>query len=195
MLDVSNDHIDTWVEVNSLASLPKDESMAVARSAIDALRVHGDGGVERNLKAGAAIAALRAANLPRGEFGRFCTEDLQISSTYRARLLRLHELRGDVPGALDWAKTQKHGLAECQSAQNLIRLVNDWLKRDEPPKTKTISKRQGVRPSQDDAIESESAIQDGANLISEREKTIFELKSELANRDDAISDLRRRLAE
>lgn len=41
----------------------------------------------------------------------------------------------------------------------------------------------------------ELAVQEGADPVVEREKTISELKSELANRDDAIADLRRRLTE
>jgi hypothetical protein len=195
MLDVANDPLETSVEANPLSLLPKDESMAAARTAIQALRVRGDDGVERNLHAAAAIAALKKS-LPHGEFGPFCERELNISTGYRARLIKLDKLQEHVSKAQAWAATGKHRLAECQSAQNLIQLVNDWLKKDEPPKTKRVSQRQGAGHSQDDATESEAtAIQEGANLVEEHEKTISELKSELANRNDAISDLQRRLSE
>jgi hypothetical protein len=65
-----------------------DVKKAAAVKAFEALRVHGNGGIERNLYAAASIAALKAAGLPRGEFSRFCTNELQISSTYRARRQR-----------------------------------------------------------------------------------------------------------
>jgi hypothetical protein len=194
MLDMPNDALETLDEASLSSLLPKDESMAAARSAIRALRVHGDDGVERNLHAAAAIAALKKS-LPHGEFGPFCERELNISKGYRARLIKLDGLREHVSKAQAWAATGKHRLAECQSAQNLIQLVNDWLKKEESPKIKTVSKKRAVRHSQDDAIESEAAIQKGANLVAEREKIISELKSELANRDYAISDLQRRLLE
>ena len=167
--------------------------MATAVTAIKALHEHDNVGVARNLAAAAAIDALKTS-LDRGDFGRFCEDTLQISASYRARLLKLNKVREHVSSAQAWAATQKHRLTECQSAQNLIELVNDWLKRDEPPKPKAASKRQEAQSGQDDATESESAIQEGADLVGECNKTISELKSELANRDDAISDLQRRLA-
>jgi hypothetical protein len=192
-----NDHtarIEASQEPHAPVSLAKNESMATAVTAIKALREHGNVGVARNLAAAEAIDALKTS-LDRGDFGRFCTVTLQISTSYRARLLKLNKVRKHVSSAQAWAATRKHRLAECQSAQNLIKLVNDWLKRDEPPKPRAVSKRQEARPGQDDATESESAIQEGADHVVEREKTISELKTELANRDDAISDLQRRLAE
>jgi hypothetical protein len=190
MFDVLNDTLHTSVEANLPPLPPMDEGMAAARSAIQALRLHGDDGVERNLNAASAIAALKKS-LPHGEFGPFCECELKISTGYRARLIKLDGLREHVSKAQAWAATGRHRLAECQSAQNLIKLVNDWLKRDEPPKPKANSKR----PSQDDAIELESATQEGVNLVAEREKTISELKSELAKRNDSISALQHRLAD
>ena len=136
------------------------------RAAIEALRAHGNTSIERNLDAAAAIAALKAA-LPHGEFGRFCTDALQISSTYRARLLRLNDVRGHVREALAWAATQKHRFAECQSAQeNLIRVVNDWLNKDRAPEPKSeLNTQQGPR-SKDIIAELEQVV--AANEARER---------------------------
>jgi hypothetical protein len=196
MLDESSGSIPVTVQADALCdALLRDDKKAAAVSAIETLRAHGNAGIERNLGAAAAIASLKAAGLPRGEFGRFCTDELQISSTYRARLLRLHEVSGHVPDALAWAATQKHRLAECQSAQNLIKVVNDWLNRDKRPKPTTASKTQEGRPGKDNTTEPEPVIQELAALVREREKAISELESELANRDDAIADLRRLLTE
>jgi hypothetical protein len=196
-----NDFIDpteTSHEPCLLAVLPENESMAgamaAAVTAMDALREHGNVGVERNLQAGASLAALKLV-LAHGEFGPFCTKKLAISPSYRARLLRLNEVKDEVPEALIWAATRKHQLAECQSAQNLIKLVNDWRNRDKPSKSKSASKRQEGRPDKDDATESEPLIQEDGDLVGECEKTISDLKSELTSRDDTIADLQRRLAE
>jgi hypothetical protein len=194
MLNAPTARIEASQEPHAPVSLSKNESMATAVTAIKALREHDNVGVARNLAAAAAIDALKTS-LNRGDFGRFCKDTLQISPGYRARLLKLNKVREHVSSAQAWAATQKHRLTECQSAQNLIELVNDWLKRDEPPKPKAVSKRQEAQSGQDDATESESAIQEGADLVGECNKTISELKSELANRDDAISDFQRRLAE
>jgi hypothetical protein len=172
----------------------KHEMKEAARSAMAELRAHGKVGLVRNLAAAAAIAALKEG-LPHGEFGRFCTEELQISSAYRARLLRLDEVRGHVKEALDWAATQKHRLAECQSVQNLIKVVDDWLKKDRLPDPKSDSKAQERRRSKDIIAEQERVIQETAALVKERDKTISEHEFEIAIRDDEIADLRRRLAE
>jgi hypothetical protein len=110
-------------------------------------------------------------------------------------LIKLDGLREYVSTAQAWAATGKHRLAERQSAQNLIQLVSDYLKKDEPLKIKMVSKRRGARHSQDDAIESEANNGEGPNIVVEREKIISELKSELAKRDDTISELWRRRAE
>jgi hypothetical protein len=167
---------------------------AAAVKAIEALREHGNIGVARNLEAGASLAALKVI-LPHGEFGPFCEQNLAISSSYRARLLKLNDVREHVSGAQVWAATQKHRLAECQSAQNLIRLVNDWFKRDEPQKPKAIKTRLGPRSGLDGAAASEWAVQKVADHIVEEGTITFELKSELANRDDVISNLQRVVAE
>jgi hypothetical protein len=193
MFDLPIETLETSVEANLPSLLPNDESMAVARSAIQALRVHGDDGVERNLNAAAAIAALKKS-LPYREFGPFCERELKISTGYRARLIKLDGLREHVSKAQAWAATGKHRLAECQSAHNLIQLVNDWLKKDEPPKPKAVPKRLEARSGPDDAADSEPAIQEDGVHAAESEKTISELKSELAKRDDTISELQRRLA-
>jgi hypothetical protein len=194
MFDIPNNSLETLVDTNLPSLLPENESKAAARTAIQALRVHGDGGVERNLNAAAAVAALKKS-LPHGEFGVFCERELSISNSYRARLIKLDGLREYVSKAKAWAATGKHRLAERQSAQNLIQLVTDYLKKDEPPKIKIASKSRGARPSQDDSAESEAAIREGAHDPAEHDKTLAELKSKLAKRDDAISELQRRLAE
>jgi hypothetical protein len=193
MLDEFNASIHAGVhaEVPDDARLEYDIKGA-ARGAINALRVHGNGGIERNLYAAAAIAALKAAGLPRGEFSRFCTNELQISSTYRARLLRLHEVRDHVREALDWAQTQKHRLAECQSVQNLIKVVDDWRKKDSSPEPESDANRQKGRRS---IAELQQAIQDADAVVRERDKTISEQEVEVAIRDEEIADLRRCLAE
>jgi hypothetical protein len=85
-----NQYNDVTVQVDA-SVLSLDERKAAVK-AIEALRAHGHAGIERNLAAAAAIAALKAG-LPHGEFDRFCTDELQISSRYRARLLRLDEVR------------------------------------------------------------------------------------------------------
>jgi len=196
MLNQDNESRHVTVQVDaSVDVLSKDERKAAAVKAIEALRAHGNAGVERNLTAAAAIAALKAEDLPPGEFGRFCTETLQISSTYRARLLRLHGVSAHVPEALAWAATQKHRLAECQSVQNLIKVVDDWHNKDRSPESKSDSKTQERRRSKDIIAEQEHVIQETAALVKARDRTIFEHEFEIATRDDVIADLQRRLAE
>jgi chromosome segregation ATPase len=188
-----SEHIAVQVDA-SVDVLSKDERKAAAVRAIEALRAHGNAGIERNLDAAAAIAALKAGLL-HGEFGPFCTETLQISSTYRARLLRLDDVKDHVREALAWAATQKHRLAECQSAQNLIKVVDDWLNKDRAPEPKSDSNKQERRRSKDIIAEKERVIQETAALVRERDKTISEREFEVASRDDEIADLRRRLSE
>jgi hypothetical protein len=170
-----------------------DERKTAAARALADLRAHGHAGIECNLQAAAAVAALKAA-LPHGEFGRFCTETLQISPTYRARLVRLDEVKGYLSEALGWAATQKHRLAECQSVHNLIKVVDDWLSRDKTPEPKSDSKAQERRGSKDGICEQERVIRETAALIKERE-AISEREFEIAGRDTVIADLRQRLAE
>jgi hypothetical protein len=101
MLDKCNEAAILTVSVDECPDVvSNDGKKAAAVKAFEALRVHGNDRIERNLYAAAAIAALKEASLPRGEFGRFCTNDLQISPTYRARLLRLHDVRDHVRQAL-----------------------------------------------------------------------------------------------
>jgi hypothetical protein len=163
---------------------------AAAVKAFEAVRAPGNVGIERNLDATASIAALEIS-LPHGEFSRFCRVELQISTSYAARLQKLDELGAHVSDARAWAATQKHRLAECQSARNLVELVGDWLKREEPPKPTTAYRTRDAQSRE----ESASTTQEDAALITECEKTISELKSQLAKRDDEISDLQRRLTE
>jgi hypothetical protein len=196
MLNQYNESRHVAVQVDaSVDVLSRDEKKAAAVKAIEALRAHGHAGIERNLTAAAAIAALKAEDLPHGEFGRFCTETLQISSTYRARLLRLHGVSAHVPEALAWAATQKHRLAECQSVLNLIKVVDDWLNRDRSPEPKSDSTTQARKRSNDIIAEQERVIEETAALVKEREKAISEQEFEIATRDDVIADLKRRLAE
>jgi hypothetical protein len=72
MLNDFIDPIETSHEPCLLAVLPENESMAgamaAAVTAMDALREHGNIGVERNLQAGASLAALKLV-LAHGEFG------------------------------------------------------------------------------------------------------------------------------
>ena len=146
MLNQDNDFRHVAVQVDASVDVLSNERKAAAvRSA---LRAHGNAGIEHNLAAAAAIAALKAERLPPGEFGRFCTETLQISSTYRARLLRLHGVSAHVPDALAWAATQKHRLAECQSVQNLIKVVNDWHNKDRSPSSSRTRRRRRAPPQQ-----------------------------------------------
>jgi len=196
MLDEFSQSTQVSVQVDAQPTddLSRDEKKAAGVKAIEALRAHGNAGVERNLAAAAAVAALKA-DLPRGEFGPFCTETLQISTTYRARLLRLAEVGDHVREALAWAATQKHRLAECQSAQNLIKVVDDWLNKDKPAEPKADSKTQERGRSKDIIAEQERVIEETAALVKERDKTIFEHEFEVASRDDVIADLQRRLAE
>lgn len=194
MLNDPTARIEASQEPHDPVSLSENETIATARTAIKALRVHGDAGVARNLDAAAAIAALKTS-LRHGEFGRFCKAELQISSGYRARLLKLYEVSEHVSDALAWAATQKHRLAECQSASNLIKLVRDWLKRDEPPMPKTASRKRDAQPGKDNASEIESVIHEDFDLVREHEKTISELRSDVADQRDAIADLQRRLTE
>jgi len=194
MLDESSESTHAHATDSSVDVILKDERKAAAVRAIEALRAHGNAGIEPNLDAAAAIAALKAG-LPHGEFGRFCTNALQISSTYRARLLRLDDVRGHVREALAWAATQKHRFAECQSVQNLIKVVNDWLNKDRSPEPKSDSNTQKGRRSKDIIAELERVIQETAALVRERDKTISEREFEVTSRDDEIADLQRRLAE
>jgi hypothetical protein len=188
------EHSDSLVVALSTDLPMVEQRRTVAIVAIAELRAHGHAGIERNLQAAAAVAALKN-NLPHGEFGRFCTETLQISATYRARLIRLHEIRDHLSEALGWAATQKHRFAECQSAHNLIKVVDDWFNKDKSPKSKSDSKTQARRRSKDSIAEQERVIQDTAALVKERDKAISEQEFEIATRDDVIADLERRLAE
>jgi len=194
MLDEFSQRTQVGVQVDAQPTddLSRDEKKAAAVRAIAELRDHGRAGIDRNLQASAAVAALKA-DLPHGEFGRFCTETLQISSTYRARLLRLAEVGDHVREALAWAATQEHRLAECQSAQNLIKVVDDWFNKDKPAEPK--AKTQAGKRSQDIIAEQERVIEEAAALVQERDRTIFEHEFEIASRDDVIADLERRLAE
>ena len=116
------------VELDAFLDFPAKQAKGAAITAIETLREHGNMGVARNLEAGASLAALKAV-LSHGELGPFVGN----SSDFRrliARLIKLNEVREHISSAQAWATTQKHRLAECQSAQNLIKLINDWLKRD-----------------------------------------------------------------
>jgi hypothetical protein len=107
MLNEVSEPAQVIVQVDASLDPPANDEKAAAVAAIEALREHGNVGVERNLQAGASLAALKLV-LAHGEFGPFCTQKLAISPSYRARLLRLNEARSDVSEALIWAATQKH---------------------------------------------------------------------------------------
>jgi hypothetical protein len=195
MLD-SNEATDLTVPDDEFPGVVSNEVKKVAAvKAFEALRVHGNGGIERNLYAAASIAALKAAGLPRGEFSRFCTNELLISSTYRARLLRLDEVRDHVREALDWAQTQKHRLAECQSVQNLIKVVNDWRNKDRPLESKLDLDTQQGRRGKKLVADLEGVILQTAALVQERDETISEQALQVASQDEVIAHLRRCLAE
>jgi hypothetical protein len=191
---MSNDTVAIAAVEQPKVDYAAPSSMATAMKAIEALREHGDAGVTRNLEAAAAVAAVKTT-LPHGQFGRFCKNQLRISTSYRARLLKLDSLKEHVRDALFWATTQKHRLAECQSARNLLDLVREWQNKDEPPKAKTATKKRDAQPERNDAAATESAIQLEVDVATDHEKTISELRLEVARRDATISDLRRKLAE
>ena len=111
------------------------------------------------------------------------------------RLLRLHEVRAHVSEARAWAAAEKHRLAECQSVQNLIKVVDDWLNKDRSPEPKSDSKTQERRRANDIIAEQERVIQETAALVQERDQTISEREFEIASREGMIADLQRRLAE
>lgn len=89
----------------------------------------------------------------------------------------------------------KHRLAECRSVQNLINVVDDWLKKDGSPEPEPDANKQKGRRSKGNIAELERVIQETTTLAMEREKTISELTSRVADQDDTIGDLRKRLAE
>jgi uncharacterized coiled-coil protein SlyX len=192
-------HNDSAILTVSVDECPdvvsSDEKKATAVKAFAALRGHGNGGIERNLSAAASIAALKASDLPRGEFSRFCENELRISSTYRARLLRLHEVRDQVREALDWAQTQKHRLAECQSAQNLIKVVGDWLKKDRLAEPDADSNRRKRQLSEAVKAGLKKATEETAVVVAERDRIISDLTSKVAQLNDTIDELQERLGE
>jgi len=100
-----------------------------------------------------------------------------------------------VPQALAWAETQKHRLAECQSVQNLIKVVDDWLKKNSSPKPEANASTQKRRPRKDLIAELEQFAHQTTALVVERDEVISDLKSKVATQDDTIDDLRKRLAE
>jgi len=181
---------------HSVDGLRSDKLKEAALTAMAELRAHGTAGIKRNLTAAASLAALKDRLRPlRGEFGRFCAEELKISPSYRARLLRLHKDREHLPKALAWAESLNHPLAECQSAQNLIKVVDDWRARDKPAKPKPDSRADGSNQSKEIMAGQERRIEEVAALVKNRDKTIEDQRFEIATRDSAIADLKRRLAE
>jgi hypothetical protein len=193
MLDKSHEPPDLTVPVPDSGGVAwNDEKKAAAVRAFEALRAHGNAGVERNLEAAATIGALKAS-LPRGEFGRFCTDELHISTSYRGRMLRLHDVKDHVPEALAWAQTQKHRLAECQSVQNLIKVVRIWLNKDRSPESEWDANTQKGRRSKDIIAELQQAIRDADAVVRDRDKTISEREADAARQGAEIAELRRRL--
>jgi hypothetical protein len=195
MLDKSHEASDLIVCVCESASVvSNDEKKAAAVKAFEALRAHDNVGIDRHLDAAAAIAALKET-FPHGEFGRFCEGTLQISPSYRARMLRLHDVKDHVREALDWAATQKHRLAECQSVQNLLKVVDDWLKKDRSPEPDSDPNTQKRQRSKEVIADLQRVAQQTTALVAEREKVISDLKSKVAKQDDTIGDLLKRLVE
>lgn len=94
-----------------------------------------------------------------------------------------------------WAARQKHPLTECQSVQNLIKIVEDWLSKDRSAEAKSDSKTQGRRRASDIIAEQERVIHESAAVVQDRDKTISERDFEIANREGVIADLQRSLAE
>jgi uncharacterized coiled-coil protein SlyX len=195
MLDECHQPPDLITPVyDSPSVVSNDAQKTAAVKAFEALRAHDNVGVGPHLDAAATIAALKET-LPRGEFGPFCEGTLGISATYRGRMLRLHDRKDHLRAALVWAATQKHRLADCHSVLNLIKIVEDWLKKDrshEPDPDLNTEKR---RRSKKVTADLQQEAQETADLLVEHENVISELNSKLANRDDTIDDLRKRLAE
>jgi uncharacterized coiled-coil protein SlyX len=110
-------------------------------------------------------------------------------------MLRLHDRKDHLPAALVWAATQKHRLADCHSVLNLIKIVEDWLKKDRSPEPNPDLNTEKRRRSKNVTADLQQEAQENAALLAEHEKVISELNSKLANQDYTIDDLRKRLAE
>jgi hypothetical protein len=98
MFDEISEPAQAIVQVAASFDPPAKHERAAAVTAIEALREHGNIGVVRNLQAGASLASLKAV-LSHGEFGPFCEQELAISPSYRARLLKLNDVREHLSSA------------------------------------------------------------------------------------------------
>jgi hypothetical protein len=195
MLDECHQPPDLTTPVCDTPSVvSNDAQKAAAVKAFEALRAHDNVGVGPHLDAAATIAALKDS-LPRGEFGPFCEGTLGISATYRGRMLRLHDRKDHLRAALVWAASQKHRLADCHSVLNLIKIVEDWLKKDRSPEPDPDLNTEKRRRSKKVTADLQQEAQESAALLAEHEKVISDLKSKVANQDDTIDDLRKRLSE
>jgi uncharacterized coiled-coil protein SlyX len=195
MLDECHQPPDLTTPVYDTPSVVSyDAQKAAAVKVFEALRAHDNVGVDPHLDAAATIAALKET-LPRGEFGPFCEGTLGISATYRGRMLRLHDRKDHLRAAPVWAATQKHRLADCHSVLNLIKIVEDWLKKDRSPEPDPDLNTEKGRRSKKVTADLQQEAQESAALLAEQEKVISELNSKLANQDDTIDDLRKRLAQ
>lgn len=86
-------------------------------------------------------------------------------------------------------------MAECQSVQNLIKVVNDWRNKDRSLESKLESDTQQGRRGKTVVADLEGVILQTTALVTERDKTISEQELQVASQEEEIALLRRCLAE
>lgn len=135
----------------------------------------GQAGIQKHLEAAAALAEVKRKRLRR--FRKWCVEEPRKSPTLCARYLRLNDQKEDLPCAQAWARATDNPLAECYSLENLLRLIAAWRNRDSKPDKECKKSEENKR------------------ALMSREKWLTELELQLAEKDNIIADLKRRLTE
>lgn len=179
---------DTRTDLAISIQSPNYNPRAAVFQALSEARDHGLVGVGCHLRLAAALADFKCA-VPHGEFGRTCRDDFNISATYRARLLRLHEVRDLLPVAQAWAEATGSPFADCHSVENLLKLVDVWQRRDESPPTAPASNDKKSRRQLEVVVAAQaSELERQEGRIVALEQQILEDDREFAALRDPLPD-------
>jgi hypothetical protein len=156
----------------------KEDALRAAAEAVHRLDAHGKDSIPLHMDVARKVAKACAA-LGYGELGPYLRDVLKKSRSWVRLYKHLDADREHVGPARAWAAETDHRLANAQSAESLLKLVSDYLKRNNPAPPKQ-------RPK-----EAASGGATGANLSKIEADTDEFVAAVVAQANDELAEIAR----
>lgn len=149
-----------------------------ALEALADLDKHGQDQIPLMLRVGKVLLEAKEAK-KRGEYKRWCDEELKRSPSWCSTYRRLHEDRGCLNDALSWAQEINHRWANCRSVELLLKIIKAYKKRNEGSDASSAAKPSRPKASEVIAQLKQQLNEAEDDIVALRDQLPPEVKAEL----------------